>query len=314
MLNDCSIHGQFSSTSDLKEAIDSLMAVRRLAKRFGVELLCHHNLACSQATPSLTLFQAIQAFDKDEARAILQWMRIQGPFWEDSRLHDSGEYLACKDDVVTDTAVGESAFCCHRGIERALVSIAPSGWLFTPVTVEWIRDSHEIEIINVDNYWEIACIQALLHTVSAPPASWEQLEDYCKSRYALLSFSSDAFEPLARHPFVPGAAGRILSILHVLERLKSCFDENGTRTADGHRIIANHFGGEKHWFSDSSDSEKQEFRQQMTFRHPQDSDSTLFCPWHGKTKSPQFRLHFSWPITFEAPVYVVYVGPKITKG
>ena len=34
---------------------------------------------------------------------------------------------------------------------------------------------------------------------------------------------------------------------------------------------------------------------------------------HGKVKTPQIRIHFSWPITASTPLYVVYVGYKITK-
>ena len=41
--------------------------------------------------------------------------------------------------------------------------------------------------------------------------------------------------------------------------------------------------------------------------------SKLFCPWHGKVKSPQYRIHFSWPTTATTPIYIVYVGPKLTK-
>jgi hypothetical protein len=39
----------------------------------------------------------------------------------------------------------------------------------------------------------------------------------------------------------------------------------------------------------------------------------IFCTWHGKVKTPQYRIHFSWPISAVAPLYVVYIGPKITK-
>jgi len=51
----------------------------------------------------------------------------------------------------------------------------------------------------------------------------------------------------------------------------------------------------------------------MTFPDPDVQGETLFCSWHGKVKTPQYRIHFSWPVTAASPVYVVYVGPKITK-
>jgi hypothetical protein len=95
--------------------------------------------------------------------------------------------------------------------------------------------------------------------------------------------------------------------------LKGCFDDQGHRNDEGHRLYANHFTGAKASFSDSSDSEKNDFRNELTFAHPEQPGETLFCAWHGKIKTPQIRIHFSWPVRSEAPLYVVYVGPKITK-
>jgi len=51
----------------------------------------------------------------------------------------------------------------------------------------------------------------------------------------------------------------------------------------------------------------------MTFRHPEKADETIFCPWYGKVGTPQLRVHFSWPVRADETLYVVYVGPKITK-
>ena len=68
-------------------------------------------------------------------------------------------------------------------------------------------------------------------------------------------------------------------------------------------------------FSDSSDKEtrKRRFREALTFPHPGERGSSLFCPWHGKVRHMTLRLHFSWPVRAGRPVYVVYAGPKLTK-
>ena len=115
------------------------------------------------------------------------------------------------------------------------------------------------------------------------------------------------------HPFVPSAAERIRVLLHTLDRFKGCFNEQGQRNDEGHALYANHFSVQKGWFSDSSDAEKNEFHAELTFPHPQRPGETLFCPWHGKVKTPQIRIHFSWPVRANEPLYVVYVGPKRTK-
>ncbi|HPF40863.1 MAG TPA: hypothetical protein P5081_07175 [Phycisphaerae bacterium] len=125
--------------------------------------------------------------------------------------------------------------------------------------------------------------------------------------------SDSCFAPLDGYPFEQPAANRILQILEVLERFKVCFDQDGQRSAEGHEIARLHFQGDRAMFSDSSDTEKQDFEHELSFRHPLNESETLFCPWHGKVNTPKFRVHFSWPVTAKDPLFVVYVGPKITK-
>ena len=66
-------------------------------------------------------------------------------------------------------------------------------------------------------------------------------------------------------------------------------------------------------FSDSSDSEKNDanFRTAMTFKDPEGRE--LICFWHGKIKTPQYRIHFSYPLKKGAPLYIAYIGEKLTK-
>ena len=99
-----------------------------------------------------------------------------------------------------------------------------------------------------------------------------------------------------------------------LDDLCLCFNDDGNRTAEGHRLHEDHYTGAKAWFSDESEGNKQKFKKELTVNHPEKPGETILCPWHGKVKTPQIRIHFSWPIVSEEPVYVVYVGPKITKN
>src|SRR5688500_7714291 len=114
------------------------MMIRRVAQRFGRSLYCHRNMANGQVTATVTMPQAMREFTVDETRAIMSWLNQQGPFWEEVRVHDSGEYLECNGDIVTDTAVGEAGFCVIHGIDRRLISLTPSGWEFSPVLVTWM--------------------------------------------------------------------------------------------------------------------------------------------------------------------------------
>ncbi len=245
----------------------------------------------------------------------MQWLTRHGPFWEDSRVHNPDDYLEFNGEIVTDTAVGEAAYCCYHGLHRHLVSFVPSLWEFSPVSVTWMPNADAVQRVEVTNHWNVEGVEAALRAAPIPLATWKQLERVAVSLCPNpnLSFLADSFEPLLGHPFVPGAAERILVLLETLHRFRSSRDEHGQRTPEGQRLYQDHFTGDKAWFSDSSESEKRDFRAELTFRHPTSAGQSLFCSWHGKVKTPPIRIHFSWPVPADQPLYVVYVGPKLTK-
>ena len=256
--------------------------------------------------------QAIQGLSRDKRSALMQWLARSGPFWEDFRRHGSDDWLECKGEVVTDTAAGEAAYRLFHGIECGLVSMDPSSWIFSPLPVEW-REREAARSISVPNYWDVEGLTDALDAAPVSLASWTDLETVARRRCPDLTFSPDCFEPLRGHPFGAGAAQALLSRLTVLHDLKNSFDERGQRTPEGHETYRKHFTSEKAWFSDSSVTEKADFQQDLTFPHPVNAGEPLFCTWHGKVKTPPLRIHFSWPIRKDEPLYVVYVGPKITK-
>jgi hypothetical protein len=209
--------------------------------------------------------------------------------------------------------VGEAAYCCFHGTLSDLISLTPSSWEFSPVSVTWIIGGGGSRSINVINHWREEELKAALQKAPVPVQSWEQLAEVSIARCRNLKFSEDCFVHLQGYPFVDGAARQILARLDTLDRFKCCFDDHGKRTPAGQRIYQDHFTGENAWFSDSSDAEKCEFRTELTFPQPDRQGVFLFCTWHGKVKSPQLRIHFSWPVRADEPLFVVYVGPKITK-
>jgi len=289
------------------------MAIRQAIRKSGRELLCHRDLGGVQVTSALRMPQAVQGMPLEKRRPWLQWITQSGPYWNDDREHGDGDWLEVEDgEIVTDFACGEAAFCRASGLDREIVSVNPSRWLRSPITVRWRKTSEDLKI-EVVNHWTIETVEASLRNLPAAFNSWKSLEGCARRTCSLLSFSENAFSYLKGHPYVHGAAERLLIRLHVLNKMKSCFDIEGNRTSEGHRLYSDHFTGEKAWFSDSSDGEKAEFQSELTFPHPAEASKFLFCTWHGKVKTPQLRIHFSWPIAVNIPLYVVYVGPKITK-
>jgi len=315
LVNDLSLHGQFPDLAAFRDSIRRVMRIREISRRHMRALYCHRAFANGQVTPAERMPAAVKALPLDERRAVMAWLCQHGPFWDDDRhrQHHGGNWYECAGEIVTDTAVGEAAHCLLHGIERGLVSLQPSNFVYDPVPVERVFEGENRAPVDVRNYWEPAAVEACL--AAAPPAltSWTALKELSVSRFEQLRFAENAFEPLLTQPFKQGVAERILVRLEALHRLKQCFDENGSRTEDGHALYQNHFTGDKGWFSDSSDAEKEDFKTELTFPHPDVPGESLFCTWHGKVKSPQYRIHFSWPVTAAFPVYVVYVGPKITK-
>ena len=312
LFNDLSIHGQFPDMAAFRGAIDRVMAMRELTRRYGQELQCHRNVAHAPVTHELSMPQAVQGLSRDKRSAVMQWLARSGPFWEDYRQHGEDDWLQCNGEVVTDTAAGEAAHRLFHDIKCGLVSMDPSSWLFSPLPVEW-HECESTRSIGVPNYWDFEGLTNALDAMPISLASWQNLETAARRRCPDLTFSPNSFEPLRGHPFNTSAARALMSRLTVLNHLKNCFDERGQRTPAGHETYRKHFTGRNTWFSDSSDTEKANFGKDLSFAHPAVAGETLFCTWHGKVKTPQLRIHFSWPIQAATPLYVVYIGPKITK-
>ena len=314
LANDLSFHGQFSDITTFHQAFKRLMILQRIARSFGRELHCHRDITSSYVMPNMTIQQAIQKLSRDECRSAMGWLTKYGPFWEKERNHGPDDYLECNGEIVTDTAVGEAAYCCLHRIDRVLVSLIPSSWDFSPVMVKWYRDDADVQKVDVLNYRTPQELESALRSAPAAITSWEALKQFSVSHCPHLIFSPNCFNSLRGHPFVKGAAHRVLSLLKALDLIKSYADAGERGTSDWNSLYQDYFTGAKAWFSDSSDTEKVEFQTELTFPHPTNVQNKLFCPWHGKVNNrPPLRIHFSWPLRVSEPLYVVYVGPKLTR-
>lgn len=316
-LNDCSLHEQFPDIPSFRAAIVRLMGMREIARRFGGEIHCHRTFVGRKPIRNTPLSKVLNRFTRDQERAVMSWITRGGPFWDDHRQHDSGDWLECRGEIVTDSAVGEAAYRNLHGAECGLVSVTPSDWKYSPIDVVWRQSDDELDdrTVRVLNWWNADALKVVFQKTAKPIRSWRELRRVSIDRFAALEFSDDCFEPLCSTPFAVGAASRFLELLAILDQLAGAHDEKGVRMEEGHKIHHTHFTGDRAKFSDSSDTEKRKFKSKMTFRHPRDPAATLFCTWHGKLRSGslRLRLHFSWPVQDGDPVYVVYAGPKITK-
>ncbi|MEX1041177.1 MAG: hypothetical protein WDZ51_11125 [Pirellulaceae bacterium] len=314
LLNEESLHGQFETSVDFVKAVETIMLIRECIRRSSRELSCHRSLANAKVTDTQYMAEAIQAMSREKRLAWTQWVSRAGPFWLDDREHTGDDWMETTEEtIVTNTAIGESAFCIANELERHLVSLTPSKWMEDQIAVTWVKGDEDRQLIVVPNHISRASVADVLATLPALFNSWESLGRIARDTFSHLMFADDAFEKLRPHPYHQGAAERLYIRLNVLDQLSNGFDQDGNRTSEADRLLAMHFTGEKAWFTDSSDSEKSGFASQLSFRHPSEPGKKITCTWHGKVKTPQLRIHFSWPITADISVYIPYVGPKLTK-
>lgn len=316
-MNDLSIHGQFYSPGQFFGSVDTLMAIRQAIRRTGRELFCHRGLKDAQVTADLTMPQAVQGMPTEKKRAWLQWMTKAGPHWEDDRQHSSNDWLDENGDpIFTDRAIGEAAYCKLHGKYREVVSVDPSDWLRTPINVTWRKTEDSTVDIDVQNHWSLNTVATSLGSLPTPFDSWGSLEEHIRHACEMLVLADDAFKPLEGYPYVKSVAEWICSLLDVLNKLNSAFDEDGKRTAEFDLLYETYFTGDAPYFTDESTTNKRDYKSQLTFPHPRAPGDTLFCSWHGKVNSPRnfppIRIHFTWPPAANADLYVVHVGPKIT--
>ena len=313
LANDLSFHGQFHDLQSFRAAFDRLMVLRKIAGRFGREVHCHRAMLQVAPLPAMSMQHALGRLNRDEQRAALLWLRKSGPFWDDLRRHGPDDWLESRGAIVTDHAVGEVAYRTLHGIESGLIGASPSDWDYSPVKVRWRREAEgrTDRTVAVPNWWLAATLERWMENAPAPTRTWHDVHLRALARFERLIFAADSFEPLSGLPFNQSASARILFLLDTLDKVARETGADGTRTREGQHLYQQYFTGQNALFSDSSDSEKRGFRDQLTFRDPGDPSRTLFCPWHGKERHMTLRVHFSWPM--RERICVVYAGPKLTK-
>ena len=316
-LNELSIHRQFHDVPSFRDAFVRLTELRKVARRFGHDMHSPRTILTAEPLRGVSMQHSLGKFRESERRAAQIWLTKGGPFWDEQREHGADDWLECRDEVVTDHAIGEAAYRKLRGVECGLASVRPSDWEYSPVEVVWRRGAEGLEdlTVSIANWRDVDALERSLREIPPSIRSWTDLKDVSARRFEKLVFSDRCFTPLDHTPFRRAAASQFLDLLEVLDRLTNAYDETGARTNEGHRIYRTHFTGDRAKFSDSSDTEKQRYKRELTFHHPRNRTDSLFCTWHGKLRGANLplRLHFSWPVRAGEPIYVVYAGPKITR-
>ncbi len=313
--NEKSIHGQFHEVGTFVNSLQKLLLLKNEINIKGYPLYCQRSLLSCMVIPETIFISVISNQpDKNLFSSTLSWIAKDGPFWDEDgiREHSEEEIFEYENDLVTDSSIAEAAYHSIVYSQAATISLVPSNFLINPLKVLWHRDARNTLNCDVQNYWEKQPLQEYLKNYEKPITSWRMMLEFATVHFPDLIFLDGILERLKQEPFNHVIAKHVIFLLNILQQLHVGFNEDGQRTAESDQLLDSFFRKKDAVFSDESDTNKNDFRQQLTFHDPNGND--VFCSYHGKIRQGVFRLHFSWPISPDIPLYIAYIGPKITKA
>lgn len=317
-LNDSSLQGQFATERAFVDEIAELAKLKMQLPVSGSQLYCTNKLSLTEVTRGASCNEAIvRAARVDERRLILSWIAKSGPFLEDDRMPEEEDYFEFEGLDVTDHGLGEAARREKNGDDSGVFSFTGGKINFekTPLVVQHGIPGDILGHLDISNVWAVPQLEGRIREISAEPQNWRELLQVCRSRFELLIIPDSIQERIERETFYPVVARRTLALLETLQRIVSGRSAEGSLDEKALSLWNQHSQGDKAWFTDESDGNKRKFKNEMTFPDPENPANRLFCPWHGKIKTPQFRIHFEWPVPpGQSRLKILYIGPKITKS
>lgn len=317
-LNDSSLQGQFATEREFVDEIGKLARLKMHLPVSGSQLYCTSKLALTKVTREASCSEAIlRAAQVDEKRLILSWIAKSGPFLEEDRMPEQDDYFEFEGLDVTDHGLGEAARRENNRDDSGIFSFTGGTINFerTPLVVQHGLPEDPFGHIHIPNVWEVPHLEERIRGISAEPQNWKELLQVCRSRFELLMIPDSVQERIERETFYPVVARRTLVLLQTLHIIVSGRSAQGSLNEKALSLWQQHSQGGKAWFTDESEGNKHKFKNEMTFPDPENPSNRLFCPWHGKIKTPQFRIHFEWPVPpGQSRLKILYIGPKITKS
>ena len=315
LLNELSVHNQFADSYAFSSSLKQVLGIRRILKKAGSPLHCTNKLLTRPVYENVQIYSVLrQANFRQLHSQVRIWLFKDGPFWDAPPAHDFAEdYFTLADDdevMVTEFALAEAAFFVAGDQSYSTISFSPSKFCVPSLSIRWYRGG-DAPVFDIPNSWTIESVLVLLEQSQVVVTSWDEMLGIAAQRFQNLLFVGNLREYLDGVPFRRAAADRFFELFAVLDELVECVDGDGKFTQRGREINQNYFQGKSARFSDESVTNKRRFKSEMTFMLP--DGRSIFCPYHGKVYTGVMRMHFTWPITVEYPLYIVYIGPKITK-
>lgn len=289
------------------------MRTRQRIPMLEKQLFCSRTLHTRLVTQNMNFRQAVQsAPNRQILQLILAWLTKYGPFWEDDRESNAEDYFEQNGQDVTDLGLGEAARRRLSGQCASSFSFRQGGFDYTPIEIRQGLPENIINTVLVRNIWDMAALRQNAQNAVPAPVNWLQMLEQAQGRFDKLTIYPDSITPLRGEPFSQYVVERVFELLGVLQEFMECLHVNGNYSERNNELIATHFSGTKAWFSDESDTNRRDYSKELTFVDPENGGN-VFCPWHGKIKTPQYRIHFEWPVGSKSVLRIFYIGKKITK-
>lgn len=311
-INDLSLTGQYHDVSAFLGNLKELMRQRQQTPILSQELFCSRTLHTRPVTPTDDFRTAVLS-DRAIVQPVLAWITKKGPFWDDDRQPNPDDYFECLGLDVTDQGLGEAARCQLAGKESFSVSFSNGDFDCTPVVVVQGLPEEPLATLAISNIWKFSELQNSALAAIPSPCNWHQMFEQARLRFEKLTFSPQCIDELAIQPFSAYVVVRVFELLRVLNEFMQFRNDDGTYSAKNYELIDQHFSGAKAWFTNESVTNQRDFENEMSFLDFEHPGEKVFCSWHGKIKTPQYRVHFEWPIKASQTLRVFYIGPKITK-
>lgn len=310
-VNDLSLCGQYSAAPEFLKDLKELIRQRQQLPILARELFCSRTLHTRPVTRTNDFREAVLG-NKELVHLVLSWLTKNGPFWDDEWQPNEEEYFEHNGEDVTNQGLGEAARRQLVGQETVSFSFPKGGFDYSPVEVVQGLDDPS-NTIPVNNLWDLTQLWSSACAATPPPHNWREMLEQSRARFNSLAFSDECIDELLKEPFSDYVVERTFELLRVLDEFVKCLNADGSYSQRNNELIAQHFAGGKALFTDESVQNKHRFRKEMTFPDFDSPEDRVFCPWHGKIKSPQYRIHFEWPLRSRSVLRIFYMGPKITK-
>lgn len=305
--NELSIHNQFQSVDNFKEAIHQFRMYREVVANAGLKMYIHRNIL-ERPTLGITFRKGIQKYlQRQQVRTLMNWFSKYGFFLPDDSFADIQDQFECyfpegeeRNIDVTGSALAECAFRKIAGENAGSISFENSKFAWSPLKILLSKS----DVAFIDNDYTLNSLEERLEGILPPMTSWSMLVEKIK---LLPNVSLEPYvkEKLKANPFSQNIAEGIYSRANELSEMSTA-----TSLEQFNELFVKYATGPKARFSDSSTSEKRDFKAALTFDL---NGGQHLCPYHGKVKIQQYRMHIVDRPAFQRAIRVVYIGPKLTK-